>query len=435
MKYLVNFNTTLSVETHNGPRDEMFFGFSDFWFEYCTKHMDEQEYLNFIENCKTISVDEFNQMKFKNDDIVIVPFFNRSRMNYDYPMIVDVIKKLFKNNLTRDNTYLILGITSESNGNNRRGNPDNNMNNEEAADLVYELIGKKNQKIKLLVDGSCTYGVNLPTDNKTKLVTGNIFLEWAYKLLLTEEYKNIYSDNISKIKRLEDRDKLFTCLQRRPRLCRFINLHNIYRHNLKDDGFYSLRIQLGPTRGYGSNLRLHSDWKIESEDFVGARDEFSEFIRDIKKLENTVIAADSVNLFENQAINLNPTHYLDSYFHVSVETLIGSDIIFFTEKIYKPIICGSPFFVLGNRGMINELQNLGFKTFNKWWDESYDDYNSHWERSKKVFSTLEELNKKPKSELNNILNEQLYILTHNYNRLDYLIKNDTYVKDIIDLIS
>jgi hypothetical protein len=85
--------------------------------------------------------------------------------------------------------------------------------------------------------------------------------------------------------------------------------------------------------------------------------------------------------------------------------------------------------------MINELQNLGFKTFNKWWDESYDDYNSHWERSKKVFSTLEELNKKPKSELNNILNEQLYILTHNYNRLDYLIKNDTYVKDIIDLIS
>ena len=73
---------------------------------------------------------------------------------------------------------------------------------------------------------------------------------------------------------------------------------------------------------------------------------------------------------------------------------MNGDVIFLTEKIYKPIICGSPFFVLGNRGTISELRNMGFKTFDKWWDESYDDLYSHWERSKFVFYLLHKLDQR-----------------------------------------
>jgi len=47
---------------------------------------------------------------------------------------------------------------------------------------------------------------------------------------------------------------------------------------------------------------------------------------------------------------------------------------------------------------------------------------------------LEELNKKSKSELNIILNEQLPILIDNYNRMKHLIKNNTYIEDIIKLV-
>jgi hypothetical protein len=33
---------------------------------------------------------------------------------------------------------------------------------------------------------------------------------------------------------------------------------------------------------------------------------------------------------------------------------------------------GKPFLVIGDRGMLAELQTLGFRTFDDFWDESYD---------------------------------------------------------------
>ena len=42
-----------------------------------------------------------------------------------------------------------------------------------------------------------------------------------------------------------------------------------------------------------------------------------------------------------------------------------------TEKILKPIQQYHPFILLGMYGLQN-LRNLGFKTFDSVWDESYD---------------------------------------------------------------
>lgn len=80
------------------------------------------------------------------------------------------------------------------------------------------------------------------------------------------------------------------------------------------------------------------------------------------------------------------------------------------------------FFVLGNRGSIGLLKDMGFKTFSHWWDESYDDMYSHYERSKKVFSTIENFKTKSKQDLNIILQEQKEILVFNHNKLLELIK-------------
>lgn len=56
-----------------------------------------------------------------------------------------------------------------------------------------------------------------------------------------------------------------------------------------------------------------------------------------------------------------------------VEEAIYHDINFFTEKIFKPVLACRPFMVLANRGYLKSLKELfGFKTFDKFWDESYD---------------------------------------------------------------
>jgi len=197
--------------------------------------------------------------------------------------------------------------------------------------------------------------------------------------------------------------------------------------------YYSLRLNdVNSIRNWKFHLMKDREWRVESEDWNLFSSKFSTFINKI--INHGDYTCDDSDLYVNQALDLKPQHYLNSYFQIVAETLINSHTIFFTEKIYKPIICGSPFFVLGNRHSLKSLQSLGFKTFSDWWDESYDDDYSHYERSKKVFSIISELNKKPKKYLNNMLKEQKETLVYNHNNLLQLIKNNDYVDRILNIL-
>ena len=46
---------------------------------------------------------------------------------------------------------------------------------------------------------------------------------------------------------------------------------------------------------------------------------------------------------------------------------------FVTEKIYHPIYFGQPFMVIGSKGTLKYLKNIGYNTFPEIFDESYDD--------------------------------------------------------------
>ena len=61
-----------------------------------------------------------------------------------------------------------------------------------------------------------------------------------------------------------------------------------------------------------------------------------------------------------------------SFLYIVTETHIGTNVMFLSEKSYKPISIGMPFMILGNPGTLSLLQNKGYTTFNKWFDESYD---------------------------------------------------------------
>jgi hypothetical protein len=44
-----------------------------------------------------------------------------------------------------------------------------------------------------------------------------------------------------------------------------------------------------------------------------------------------------------------------------------------TEKIFRPIACGQPFILASTPGSLKYLRSYGFRTFNPWIDETYDD--------------------------------------------------------------
>ncbi len=418
MKFIVSYD--VSKKINNKP--ERFEGFS---VPYLYKKFKQKDDYNIID------LEKFKSLKFNDEDIVIIPFFNRHHLQLEHKMLSEQLVEIFGDNLFRENTLVILGTHAESNGNQVRG--DDKLLNTEAGDLIYSNIQKNNQKVKLIVDGSNTYGMNKPNDSKSSLVSAQFFVEWAETLMNDYKGKEIFQHNLKNIEKLQDRDKTFTCLQRRPRQCRVINLYNIYNQDLQDTGYYSLRLNsLDSVRHWKFQLLKDREWRVESDDWINFNTKFKDFLEIIK--EHGDYTCDEANLYVNQAFDLNQTHYLNSYFQVVAETLTNSHTIFFTEKIYKPIICGSPFFVLGNRHSLKSLQNLGFKTFSDWWDESYDEYYSHYERSKKVFSIVKDLSNKPKSYLNSMLLEQKEILVHNHNNMIKLINDNYYIDDMLDIL-
>ena len=62
-----------------------------------------------------------------------------------------------------------------------------------------------------------------------------------------------------------------------------------------------------------------------------------------------------------------------------------------TEKIWKPIIAKHIFVVHGNYLYLQKLKELGFKTFSKYFDESYDIEIDRYKRIDKIVQLCNDL--------------------------------------------
>jgi hypothetical protein len=110
---------------------------------------------------------------------------------------------------------------------------------------------------------------------------------------------------------------------------------------------------------------------------------------------------------------------------------VGSNTIYFSEKTFKPIVAKHPFILLSSPGSLKKLKDLGYKTFDKWWDESYDDAEDYIDRVDMVLKILKELNKKPLSELEVIKKEMKDILDYNLKHYFDIRENTDFLYNIL----
>jgi hypothetical protein len=115
--------------------------------------------------------------------------------------------------------------------------------------------------------------------------------------------------------------------------------------------------------------------------------------------------------------SLNIQAHLDCFLNIITETLFDNDSIFLSEKTYKPIYLCQPFIIFGNPHSLKKLKELGYKTFDKWWDESYDEELDINNRFKKIICILEEISEWDMNECFEIKKEMQEILIHNYKNM------------------
>jgi len=94
------------------------------------------------------------------------------------------------------------------------------------------------------------------------------------------------------------------------------------------------------------------------------------------------------------------------------------------SSTYNPIYQGHPIIQFGPYKSLEKMREQGFKTFDKWWDESYDDIEDGWERFEAVLSLVHKISTLPKHKVLGMLDEMIGVLQHNIDLINsYSIEN------------
>jgi len=118
--------------------------------------------------------------------------------------------------------------------------------------------------------------------------------------------------------------------------------------------------------------------------------------------------------------NSNPlpyNEYLSCFCAVVTESNFAHPFATFTEKTINAIKAGRPFILVSSPGTLAYLKKYGFKTFDEFWDESYDKENNHEQRLIKILKLIDYIDSFTVDELKSVYSKMLPILKHNFNLL------------------
>jgi len=117
---------------------------------------------------------------------------------------------------------------------------------------------------------------------------------------------------------------------------------------------------------------------------------------------------------------------MESFLHIVTETCFWENKCHLTEKIFKPIVAQQPFVLLGCANNLAYLKRYGFRTFDQWWDESYDEIKDPVARLQAVVRIVKDISELSNGKLEKMLVDMQSVLDHNYSWF--------YSKQFLDLV-
>jgi len=102
---------------------------------------------------------------------------------------------------------------------------------------------------------------------------------------------------------------------------------------------------------------------------------------------------DHANFNRNWALDTPYRHIHDqTLFQIVNETCVDhleGTVMFYSEKTFRPIAHFQPMIIYGNPGANRYLKKIGYKTYEDWFDFSFDDIEDPIERYKKLLESVE----------------------------------------------
>jgi hypothetical protein len=151
------------------------------------------------------------------------------------------------------------------------------------------------------------------------------------------------------------------------------------------------------------------------EDYKHNKNKLIEFFQNYD--QNIHYTYDCDDFENNKAEVLNVDAHSKTFVNIVNESLTNENCVFFSEKIFKPIFMCQPFILFGNPYSLKKLKEIGYQTFDKWWDESYDLETDFTRRLEKIVDVMIEIASWDSHKLYEVTNEMEDVLFHNFNVL------------------
>lgn len=223
-------------------------------------------------------------------------------------------------------------------------------------------------------------------------------------------YKRKLEENLKKQKETK-KEKHFLCFNRKPHDHRVSIFAEVMTNpKLKDKTI----ITLGNENLIGGQKHKEAIRRFIDSNYKHGHERLHNFIDNHTCDKDYTYDTDS--LVDEQSSNINLDIHTITFCNIVTETLTAEDLLFFSEKIIKPIFSLQPFIIIGNRNSLKKLKEYGFKTFDKWWDESYDEL-KHQKRFERIVETLEYISEWDEDKIKKTLGEMEETLIHNFNML------------------
>lgn len=222
------------------------------------------------------------------------------------------------------------------------------------------------------------------------LYSPHVFNNWPYILPFFKHDKNVI------------KTKRFLCLNRVVRDHRLMLTGLLSYHDLLDKGFFSL----GPT-------------EIQFSNYI--KEKPRDIVEGLEKIKNSIpIVLDTPDFQTNHVgwDSLPIEYYQKSYFSLVSGTFACKDQELsrgINEKELKPILAKHPFILWNRPFTLKYLRGEGFLTFDKWFDESYDNEEDDYKRLTMIVQEVKRLCSLPTKTLDIIINNMAHVLDHNYN--------------------
>jgi len=206
-----------------------------------------------------------------------------------------------------------------------------------------------------------------------------------------------------------NKNKIFGCLYNRP-LWHRIGLAAEMQARHRDTSLINFRSD--PNNADQQQLfeirQLFEQAPQSLEKFCQAKDSWPVQV----ETTDSYTVGKTTNAHTDQLAGFYPEFLID----LVAETWTQGRCFFPTEKTVRPMLLKKPMIVMGSRDYLDYLHQMGFRTFNDFWDENYDGF-ADGNRYQKILELIDQIARYSTQELNNMYYRMQSILDHNYNLL------------------